>query len=100
MGEAAKKPVAINACPAVHRRVTVQVQSNSDPEKTYTVEFTDPGDVKCECPSFTHRGHCRHVSVEETECGWRSDRSLVKQKDPNVCPLCGSETELRMWGGR
>ena len=44
----------------------VEVKSASTAGKTYTVSIPPWGgsdDVTCECPSYVHRGRCRHTSV-------------------------------------
>lgn len=101
MSDAAKLMKSVRMCPARVMRATVTVPSGSDPEKTYEVEMVGRNvEVNCGCPGFKHRRHCKHVIVKEEACGWRSDRSVLREKEKGKCPLCGSETEDRLSGGR
>ncbi len=41
----------------------VEVESQSDPEKSYIVDFSDPLDPSCECPDYVYRGTtCKHMA--------------------------------------
>ena len=73
--------------------VRVDVPSNSEEGLIHRVlvKGTD-AEVTCGCPGWKFRGHCRHVTRIERECGWRSDRSAIRQKEAGVCPICGGST--------
>jgi hypothetical protein len=75
--------------------------SDTSSNRTYTVSVPpwDEGDTTCECPSFTHRGWCRHTAVGLRKlCRWSSFASDVPQTDEqangHICPRCGGPTVL------
>jgi hypothetical protein len=92
---------------AVHECATnldwqeVEVTSASTPGKTYTVSIPPWGgdeDVTCDCPSFVHRGYCRHKATALARiCNWSSKDPVPQteeQRRNKICPRCGAPTVL------
>jgi hypothetical protein len=48
---------------------TVEVVSNSDPNKKYTLNVYSDGKVECECRGFQFRRSCSHVDKYKKENG-------------------------------
>lgn len=89
---------AIQACPAVRRRVKLEMPSTSSEGMAYTIEVSMvQGIVTCTCPGFRFRGTCHHTQLLEEKCGWVEGADGVEpqtgeQRASAVCPRCGSAT--------
>lgn len=80
------------------------VPSESRPEHFYTVRIAYPGDPPsewtCDCPSYTYRGHCKHIDLLATMrvCSWDSEtgpeEQTEEQEHNHVCPRCGNMTTV------
>jgi hypothetical protein len=91
----------IQVCETTFGWTTVEVESHSDPEKTYVCIVQEPDEideVMCDCEGYLYRGQCSHQQdALELLCLWREDRSSEKQTDEQsinrICPRCLGPTE-------
>jgi hypothetical protein len=83
--------------------IDIEVPSNSDPEKIYTITFSPwkrQGGGVCECPGFLHRGHCSHLDIALKKiCGWAEINEgcppqTDHQRRNRICPGCGGSTKV------
>lgn len=87
----------IQICVRQMVRFSLEVPSSSG-DGTYRVDGAFPkgeGRISCACKGYTYRGECRHLSIEEDECGWNEfdqPTQTLEQKRNRVCPRCGSDT--------
>jgi len=44
-------------------RILGRVESKSKPGTFQIVHVDGKGNVKCSCPGFRYRGHCRHIDI-------------------------------------
>lgn len=80
----------------------VEIRSGSDPDVMYIVTLPPwdrvPDQCSCSCPSYQHRGHCRHQrEAFEVICGWSAKGGKAQtsqQVMARVCPDCGGPTKL------
>ena len=87
-------------CQSVREWVRM-VPSDSDPTKTYRVEYGETFDLRatvqrdysCTCPAFVKNGgkkHCKHINaVLKERCGWNSHLEPCEIPRGNKCPDCG-----------
>jgi hypothetical protein len=80
----------------------VEVKSASSPGKVYKVSIPPwkdgEEDITCDCPSFVHRGYCRHLQAALGKvCNWASTDPIPQteeQRRNQICPRCGAKTVL------
>jgi hypothetical protein len=90
------KPV--QSCDSKRRVFSIETPSLSDPGATYHIKgiVTNDGMIGCTCPGFKFRQTCRHLVIEEEECGWvelrDEEEQTEEQREKNVCPRCGGKT--------
>lgn len=91
------------------RRKNIDVPSESDPDKTYTVtaDFSERrmrnNEFYCSCPAYKYqkmgktKKMCKHIKkVKDQFCGWHSmwgKSQTEEEKKNNICPECGGKTE-------
>jgi hypothetical protein len=83
-------------CLSMRAQVEFHAPSARDPKVVYTIRgIIRDGDLVCSCPGFTHRGTCKHLTVEYESCGWTEGEGREQsgeQHDGHECPDCGSRT--------
>ena len=79
----------------------VEIPSATSRGKVYSVSIPPWGgteDVTCDCPSYVHRGYCRHTrSALEKICNWSTESHVPQteeQRKNRICPRCGGATVL------
>ena len=101
-------PDIVQSCTAQYRAVVLNAASHTNANsKGYDIEIGSADlRITCSCPAFRYGSGklCKHIKgsglrIINRPCGWRSDKSGLKQSEPGACPLCGSPTEQGFTGG-
>jgi len=83
----------------------VEIDSASDPNKTYVVlvnPWGDPRENICDCEGYRFRGVCSHQQKAADEvCRWNevlgfAETQTSQQASELICPRCGGPTKVEL----
>jgi hypothetical protein len=94
---------AIQECDTHEGWTTVDVESHSNPDISYTCVIQEPDDTEgviCECDGYIYRGSCSHQQEAlELLCRWTEGEypePTSEQYREKICPRCLGPTHWTM----
>lgn len=98
------KVIAVQECRSLEGWHPIQIPSQSDPNRSYTVlanAFVPPHTWVCQCKGFSYRGKCNHQQLAVSEfCGWHETDGKFTQTEQErkekICPACGGPSKWVM----